>query len=71
MFSSLKLLYIADDIISPDECHRTLTTDQEVSNKSNYELIKNTLLDKHGIDQTIKLIEYQKDEDVATIRERI
>lgn len=27
-----------------------------------------TLLDKHGIDQTIKLIEDQKDEDVATIR---
>lgn len=30
-----------------------------------------TLLDKHGIDQTIKLIEDQKDEDVATIRGRI
>ena len=27
-----------------------------------------TLLDKHGIDQTITLIEDQKDEDVATIR---
>ncbi len=30
-----------------------------------------TLLDKHGIDQTIKLIEDQKDEDIATIRGRI
>lgn len=30
-----------------------------------------TLLDKHGIDQTIKLIEDQKDDDVATIRGRI
>ena len=30
-----------------------------------------TLLDKHGIDQTITLIEDQKDEDVATIRGRI
>ncbi|CAI0909359.1 Uncharacterised protein [Serratia marcescens] len=30
-----------------------------------------TLLDKHGIDQTIKLIEDQKDEDIATIRGRL
>lgn len=30
-----------------------------------------TLLDKHGIDQTIKLIEDQKDDDVATIKGRI
>lgn len=29
-----------------------------------------TLLDKHGIDQTIKLIEDQKDDDIATIRSR-
>lgn len=30
-----------------------------------------TLLDKHGIDQTIKLIEDEKDDDIATIRGRI
>lgn len=30
-----------------------------------------SLLDKHGIDQTIKLIEDEKDDDVATIRGRI
>ncbi|HGE8457697.1 TPA: phospholipase [Serratia marcescens] len=30
-----------------------------------------TLLDKHGIDQTIKLIEDQKDDDIATIRGRL
>ena len=30
-----------------------------------------SLLDKHGIDQTIKLIEEQKDDDVSTIRSRI
>ncbi|BEM63658.1 MULTISPECIES: hypothetical protein [Serratia] len=183
MFSSLKLLYIADDIISPDEfprivspsraCHGlSYMPDKDIlslfsgfrggerirrevgvtqngissnlrarvqsdlmsgvvvavetrpgvlatmgpfyadNNESDYELIKNalpdslqkpwgvalpftlkewsslalpdaagiphtlaggagTLLDKHGIDQTITLIEDQKDEDVATIRGRI
>ena len=30
-----------------------------------------SLLDKHGIDQTIKLIEDEKDNDIATIRSRI
>lgn len=30
-----------------------------------------SLLDKHGIDQTIKLIEDEKDDDIATIRSRI
>ncbi|WP_286172132.1 MULTISPECIES: hypothetical protein [Enterobacteriaceae] len=30
-----------------------------------------SLLDKHGIDQTIKLIEDEKDNDIAIIRSRI
>lgn len=30
-----------------------------------------SLLDKHGIDQTIKLIENEKDDDIAIIRSRI
>ena len=30
-----------------------------------------SLLDKHGIDQTIRVIEKQKDDDIATIRSRL